>query len=68
MRTHALETIWTKPEQFQQAATRLANESARFRSLVPGGDAAVLNKAAGELQRLCIVESGGAAIRRDTGR
>ena len=53
VRTHALETIWTKPEQFQQAATRLANESARFRSLVPGGDAAVLNKAAGELGAAC---------------
>ena len=51
--TDALDTIWTKPEQFQQAATRFVDESAHFKSLVQGGDAAVLSKAAGELGATC---------------
>ena len=53
VRTDALETVWTKPEQFQQAATRFVDESARFRSLVDSGDAAALGKASGELGAAC---------------
>lgn len=53
IRTDALQTIWTKPEQFQQAANRFVDEAARFKALTETGDRAALQKGAGDLGASC---------------
>jgi cytochrome c556 len=53
VRTDALQTVWTKPEQFQQAASRFVSEAARFKALSQAGDLAAIRKGAAELGAAC---------------
>ncbi len=53
IRTDALQTVWTKPEQFQQAASRLVDEAAKFHALAHAGDMAAIGKGAQELGGAC---------------
>ena len=53
IRTHAKQTIWTKPEQFQQAAQRFVDESARFQALAQAGDIAAIRQGAKDLGAAC---------------
>jgi cytochrome c556 len=53
VRTDALETVWTRPQQFQQAATRFADASAHFKLQAKANDIPALRKAAGELGGAC---------------
>lgn len=38
IRTDALQTIWTKPEEFKQATAKFVEESAKFDALAKAGD------------------------------
>ena len=42
IKTDALQTVWTKPEQFKQATTKFAEESATFNALAQAGDLAAI--------------------------
>lgn len=53
MKTDALPAIWSKPEQFQQAAARLVDASAQFNALAQAGDVGALGKGAQDLGAAC---------------
>ena len=53
IKTDALPAVWTRPEQFQQAAARFVDESAHFKSLAQGDDIPALKKGAGDLGAAC---------------
>lgn len=53
IKTDALQTVWTKPEQFQQAASRLVDQAAKFHALAQAGDLAAIGKGAGDLGGSC---------------
>lgn len=42
IKTEALQTIWTKPAEFQQASTRFADEAAKFATVTQTGDKAAI--------------------------
>lgn len=42
VKTHALPTVWSKPDQFKQAASKLAEEAAKFDALAKAGDVAAI--------------------------
>jgi cytochrome c556 len=44
MRTHALQAVWQKPEEFKQAAAKLVEEAAKYHALAQAGDAAALRE------------------------
>ncbi len=42
IKTHALQTIWTKPDEFKQAAAKLVEEAGKFNALAQAGDVAAI--------------------------
>jgi cytochrome c556 len=44
IKTDALQTIWTKPEEFKQAAAKFVEESAKFNALAQAGDLAAIGE------------------------
>jgi len=51
--THALQTVWTKPDEFKAAAAKLADESTRFQALVQAGDKAAIGAGVPALGGAC---------------
>ena len=44
IKTDALQTVWTKPEEFKQAAAKFVEESAKFNALAEAGDIAAIGE------------------------
>ena len=44
IKTDALQTVWTKPEQFKQASAKFAEEAAKFQAVAQAGDVAALGE------------------------
>jgi len=53
IRTEALQAVWTKPEEFRQAAQKFADEAARFEAAAKGGDKAAVGAAMQSLGGAC---------------
>lgn len=53
MRTHALQAVWDKPEEFKQAATRFLEEANAFNALAQSGDVAALKQGMAKLGGSC---------------
>lgn len=53
IRTGALQTVWTKPEEFRQAAQKFANEAVKFEAAAKGGDKAAVGAAMQTLGGAC---------------
>lgn len=53
IKTDALQTVWTKPDHFKQAAVRFTDASATFSSLAQAGDLAAIGKGAQDLGGSC---------------
>ena len=44
IKTDALQTVWTKPEEFKQAAAKFVEESAKFDAIAKAGDLAAIGE------------------------
>ena len=44
LKTDALQTVWTKPDQFKQATAKFVDEAAKFQALTQAGDAGALGE------------------------
>lgn len=44
IKTDALQTVWTKPEEFKQASVKFVEEAAKFDALAKAGDIAALGE------------------------
>ena len=44
IKTDALQAVWTKPAEFQQAAQKFTDEAAKFAALAQGGDKAAIGE------------------------
>ena len=44
IKTHALQTVWTKPDEFKAAAAKLVEESGKFAALAQAGDKAAVGE------------------------
>jgi cytochrome c556 len=53
IRTEALQTVWTKPEEFRQAAQKFADEAAKFDAAAKTGDKAAVGAAMQSLGGSC---------------
>ena len=53
IKTDALQTVWTKPEEFKQAAARFTDASAQFTALTQADDLAAIGKGAQDLGASC---------------
>ncbi len=53
IKTDALQTVWTKPDEFKQAATKFVEESARFNALAQAGDVAAIGNGMKALGGAC---------------
>jgi len=42
IRTHALQTVWTKPGEFKAASAKFVDEAAKFNALAIAGDVAAI--------------------------
>ena len=53
LKTDALQTVWTKPDEFRQAAAKLVAESGKFHALAQTGNMATLGGAMKTLGGAC---------------
>lgn len=53
LRTHALQAVWDKPEEFKQAAVKFTQEASAFNTVAQGGDKPALGLAAKSLGGTC---------------
>lgn len=53
IKTHALQTVWTKPDEFKQAAAKLVVESGKFHALAQAGNMAALGEGMKTLGSTC---------------
>lgn len=53
IKTDALQTVWTKPDQFKAAAQKLVDESAKFNTLAQTGNVASLGEGMKALGGAC---------------
>lgn len=53
IKTDALQTVWTKPDEFQAAAAKFVEESAAFNTLVQGTDVAAIGQGVAALGAAC---------------
>lgn len=53
IKTEARQDIWTKPAEFQAAATRFVDEAGKFDALAQAGDAAAIGKGMEALGASC---------------
>ncbi len=44
LKTDALQTVWTKPQQFKQATEKFVEEAARFQALAQAGDVSAMGE------------------------
>jgi cytochrome c556 len=44
LKTDALQTVWTKPDQFKQAAAKFVEEAAKFQTLAQAGDVGAMGE------------------------
>ena len=53
LRTHALQAVWDKPEDFRQAAAKFTQEARSFNAVAQGADKAALGQAVKSLGGAC---------------
>ncbi len=53
IKTDALQTVWTKPDEFKQAAAKLVVESGKFHALAQAGNMAALGEGLKALGGAC---------------
>ncbi|MGE3690502.1 MAG: cytochrome c [Novosphingobium sp.] len=53
LRTHALQAVWDKPDEFKQAAAKFVDEANAFKALADSGDAAAVGNGMKALGGAC---------------
>jgi cytochrome c556 len=53
LRTHALQAVWDKPEEFKQAAAKFTQEASAFNTVAEGNEKAALGQAMRSLGGAC---------------